>query len=346
LTFTIGEKVGPYRILEQIGKGSMATVFKAYQEERKRYVALKVLHPAFKEDPNFLGRFQREASMVAKLDHPNIIPFYDYAEYKGFPYLVMKFIEGQTLKDRLQKGPLNKEEILKITRTVGDGLTYAHQQGILHRDVKPSNVLLANDGQIYLADFGLARLASANDSTLSAEILVGTPQYLSPEQASGITDLDVRSDVYNLGVMLYEMTVGQVPFNSDTPYKVVLDHIYKPLPLPREINLKLSEEIERVLLKALAKDREDRYPDVASLVEAFTAALPRSGASPDAPPTKRTMISRANRPADILPVAPNAPAAGKPGKKRRRSFWVVVAWVGLALLILLIIITVIHAGLR
>ena len=184
----------------------------------------------------------------------------------------MKYIEGQTLKARLQKGPLIQAEILKITQTVGSALTYAHKKDILHRDVKPSNVLLAKDGEIYLADFGLARLASVVDSTLSAEILVGTPQYISPEQASGVKDLDARSDVYCFGVMLYEMTVGRVPFNADTPYAIVFDHIYKPLPLPRQIKPELSEEMETVLLKALTKDREDRFADVAALVKAFSAA--------------------------------------------------------------------------
>ncbi len=217
MTFTIGENVGPYRIIGQLGQGGMATVYKAYHASLDRYVALKVLHPAFKEDPNFLGRFQREAKMVARLEHPNIVPVYAFEEHEGHPFLVMKYIEGKTLKARLQKGPLSENEILRITQAVGSALTYAHKKDILHRDVKPSNVLLANDGEIYLADFGLARLASVVDSTLSAEILVGTPQYISPEQASGVKELDARSDVYCFGVMLYEMSVGRVPFQCRHP---------------------------------------------------------------------------------------------------------------------------------
>ncbi len=305
MTFTIGENVGPYRIIGQLGQGGMATVYKAYHASLDRYVALKVLHPAFKEDPNFLGRFQREAKMVARLEHPNIVPVYAFEEHEGHPFLVMKYIEGQTLKARLQKGPLSEAEILRITQAVGSALTYAHKKDILHRDVKPSNVLLANDGEIYLADFGLARLASVVDSTLSAEILVGTPQYISPEQASGVKELDARSDVYCFGVMLYEMSVGRVPFNADTPYAIVFDHIYKPLPLPRQIRPELSEELETVLLKALTKDREDRYPDVASLVKAFSAALPLSGV---------TKVSAAQTPAAASKVSPEpeVPPAAAP----------------------------------
>ncbi|MCK5318433.1 MAG: serine/threonine protein kinase, partial [Anaerolineales bacterium] len=137
MSFAIGENVGPYRIIEQLGQGGMATVFKAYHAALDRYVAIKVLHPAFKEEPNFLSRFQREARVVARLEHPNIVPIYDYAEHKGQPYLVMKFIEGQTLKARMNEKPLSKEEAVEIVDAVGGALAYAHKEGVLHRDVKP-----------------------------------------------------------------------------------------------------------------------------------------------------------------------------------------------------------------
>lgn len=352
MPFTIGENVGPYRIIGQLGQGGMATVYKAYHASLDRYVALKVLHPAFKEDPNFLGRFQREAKMVARMEHPNIVPVYAFEEHEGHPFLVMKYIEGQTLKARLQKGPLSEDEILKITQAVGSALTYAHHKDILHRDVKPSNVLLADDGEIYLADFGLARLASVVDSTLSAEILVGTPQYISPEQASGVKELDERSDVYCFGVMLYEMSVGRVPFNADTPYAIVFDHIYKPLPLPRSLRPELSEELETVLLKALTKDREDRYPNVASLVKAFSAALPSSGVTKVSAAHTSAAASKVSPQPDVAPAAaPStpAPAATPPVAKakhvkKKRSAWVVFAWIGLAFLLLFLMLALIRAG--
>ena len=273
MPFTVGETIGPYKLTEKLGQGGMATVFKAYHAVLDRYVAIKVLHPALLEDASFLGRFQREARTVARLEHPNIVPIYDYAEREGRPYLVMKYIEGETLKARLSSEGITDQEVRQIVQAVGSALSYAHKQKVLHRDIKPSNVLLAKDGRIYLADFGLARMAQSGESSLTADHLVGTPQYMSPEQAQGRSEIDVRSDVYSMGVMLYEIMVGNVPFNSDTPFAIIHDHIYTPLPLPREQNPTVPEAVERVLLKALAKDPKDRFDDIDSTVDAFCKAL-------------------------------------------------------------------------
>ena len=272
MPFQQGENVGPYRIIEQLGQGGMATVFKAYHPNLDRYVAIKVLHPAFKLDPQFLERFQREARVVAKLDHPNIVPVFDYADHNGQSYLVMKFIEGETLKAVIDRQWPSKEQILGIVGSVGNALTYAHSKGVLHRDVKPSNILLAEPGGVYLADFGLARMAEAGESTLSSDQLLGTPHYISPEQARGEKDLDAGTDIYSLGIVLYQLAVGRVPYSSDTPFSIIHDHIYTPLPLPRSINEKIPEDLERVLLKALAKDRKDRFASVQDLVDAFDNA--------------------------------------------------------------------------
>ena len=277
MPFAVGENIGPYRIIEQLGQGGMATVYKAYHAALDRYVALKVLHPAFHEDPNFAARFQREARVVAKLEHPSIVPVYDYAEQENRPFLVMKYIEGETLKARLSRGPLSAAEITQVVDAVGSALAYAHKQGILHRDIKPSNVLIQGEGNMYLADFGLARIAQAGESTLSSDSIMGTPQYISPEQARGDKDLDSGTDIYSFGVMLYEMVVGQVPFSADTPFSIIHDHIYTPLPLPRSINKNVPESVERVLLKALAKERPDRYEDIPALVAAFKAAWQSAG---------------------------------------------------------------------
>ena len=277
MSFNVGENVGPYRIVEQLGQGGMATVFKAYHANLDRYVAIKVLHPAFNQDPNFEARFQREAQVVAKLEHPNIVPVYDYAEHDKRPYLIMKFVEGDTLKARMDKGPLTSDEITKIVDAVGSGLSYAHKQGVLHRDIKPSNVLLAEDDRIYIADFGLARMAQAGESTLSSDMMLGTPQYISPEQAMGKSDLDKRTDLYSFGVMLYEMVVGKVPFSADTPFSIIHDHIYSPLPLPRTVNPEVPESVERVLLKALAKEPDDRFGDAVDLIAAFKSAWSEAG---------------------------------------------------------------------
>ncbi len=321
MSFNIGENVGPYRIVEQLGQGGMATVYKAYHAALDRYVAVKALHPAFGEDPNFEARFQREARLVAKLEHPNIVPVYDYAEHEHRPYLVMKFIEGDTLKARLNQGPLTSNEISKVVDAVGAALAYAHKQGILHRDIKPSNVLLAADGQIYLADFGLARIAQSGESTLSSDMIMGTPQYISPEQAMGKKDLDESTDIYSFGVMLYELVVGQVPFNADTPFSIIHDHIYSPLPMPRAINPKVPEPVERVLLKGLAKERADRYANIDAFVQAFKQAWIDAGV-----PMQGTAITMKPKPglksSPAIAIANDGETvAAKGSQKKKRSPW-------------------------
>lgn len=285
MTFTPGENVGPYRIIEQLGQGGMATVFKAYHAALDRYVAIKVLHPAFKQDPNFLARFQREARIVANLEHPNIVPVYDFNEHRGAPYLVMRYIEGKTLKEQMH-GPVSIEEALSVLRPVCEALAYAHGQNVLHRDIKPSNVILANDGHLFLADFGLARIAQSGESSLTKDMLVGTPQYISPEQAKGVSDLDARTDIYSLTVVLFELLTGRVPFSADTPYAVIHDHIFSPLPLPRSINPNISPEVEKILLKGLAKERDDRFSGVGEMLVALEQSAKQADtvAAPPLPP--------------------------------------------------------------
>jgi serine/threonine protein kinase len=335
MSFNPGEQVGPYRIMEQLGQGGMATVYKAYHPSLDRYVAIKVLHEAFLEDHNFHARFQREARVVAKLEHPNIVPIHDYAEHEKRPYLVMKFIEGETLKAHLQSGPLPPDEIERIVETVGAALDYAHKQGILHRDIKPSNVILSKDGKIYLADFGLARIAQSGESTLTSDMVLGTPQYISPEQAMAKKDLDEGTDIYSFGVMIYEMVVGCVPFSADTPFSVIHDHIYTPLPLPSKINPKVSPEVERVLLKALAKDRPDRYRDISSMVGAFKDAWKK----------QNELTVRTSKPESVTAAVPAAPVVAEATpvvstpvketpKPKRRSRWVWIAAGGIILLCL------------
>ncbi len=273
MTFAIGENVGPYRITERRGQGGMATVYRAYHPKLDRYVAIKVLHPAFKDDEGFLVRFQREAQIVAKLEHPNIVPIYDSDEQDGQPYLVMKFIEGETLKSQLQTQRPDLREVVRLITPIAQALTYAHQRDVLHRDIKPSNILIEKGGEPYLADFGLARMASAGESTLSQDMMLGTPQYISPEQAQGMRDLDAGTDIYSLGVVLYELAVGRVPFSADTPYAIVHDHIFAPLPLPSKVNPEIPLDVEKVLLRALAKNREDRYASAVEMMTAFRKAV-------------------------------------------------------------------------
>ena len=340
MAFKIGENVGAYRIISQLGQGGMATVYKAYHASLDRYVAIKVLHAAFKEDPTFTARFAREARVLAKLEHANIVPIYDFAEHNGDPYLVMKYVEGDTLKARMSQGALSSEEILKVVDAVGSGLSYAHKQGILHRDIKPSNVIITRDGQYFLSDFGLARIASAGESTLSQDTMLGTPNYISPEQAKGVRDLDARTDIYSFGVLIYEMVVGRVPFSGDTPFAIIHDHIYTPLPLPSKVNPNVPEEVERVLLKALAKDRDDRFADAPALVSAFNQAI--------AQPASASMMTKAAAGvAAAAPVTSGATAtdstaqAAKPiDQKPKSNKWMWIAG-GVGALIVLAIVGVI-----
>ena len=273
MPFIIGENIGPYRLIEKLGKGGMATVFKAYHPSLDRYVAIKALHPAFMEHPGFIERFEREAKVVAKLEHPNIVPIYDFSEYEDRPYLVLKYVRGETLKARLDKAKLTYKESRHIFRVIASALSYAHQEGVLHRDVKPSNVLLDKAGGVYLADFGLARMTETSQTTLSGQMMMGTPHYISPEQAKGLGNLDSGTDIYSLGIMMYELLVGDVPYQADTPFSVIHDHIYSPLPLPRDMNPDLNEDIQRAILKSLAKKREDRFANVSEMMAAFLKAF-------------------------------------------------------------------------
>jgi len=329
-----GENVGPYRIIEQLGQGGMATVFKAYHPSLDRYVAVKVLHPAFKEDPNFLARFQREARIVAKLEHPHIVPVYDFSEHKGMAYLVMRYIEGETLKAHLEGEPLPLERILEILKPVAEALAYAHEQGVLHRDIKPSNVMLTPEGGIFLTDFGLARMAQSGESTLSQDMMIGTPQYMSPEQAKG-DEVDERTDIYSLGVVLFEMLTGRVPFSADTPYAVVHDHIYTPLPLPTTIKPDILPALERVLLKALAKGKDDRYQKVTELAIAFEDAVVEAApvlssveGSGVAPAPEEEKAEPATVPPTVVEAKPAAPEA-RPSRRR----WLIIGGAVAALLL-------------
>jgi serine/threonine-protein kinase len=277
MSYQVGDQIGQYIIMEQIGQGGMATVYKAQHPRLNRYVAIKVLHPALKSEEGFAARFEREAQLVASLQHPNIVTIFDFADQDGNPYLVMNFIEGTTLKAWLRNNRPSYDEILSVVESVGGALAFAHNKGVLHRDIKPSNIMIDYEGQIYLTDFGLARLTQAGESTLSQDMMLGTPQYISPEQAMGDRKLDTRTDIYSLGVVIYELIVGRVPFSADTPFAIVHDHIFTPLPAPTMVNPEVPQPVEDFLLKTLAKKRDERFPDVETMLKAFKVAMDHAG---------------------------------------------------------------------
>ncbi|CAG0990600.1 eukaryotic-like serine/threonine-protein kinase [Anaerolineales bacterium] len=266
----IGQNFGRYQILERLGEGGMATVYKAYDTRLEREVAIKVIRrEAFppEEMDLLLKRFERESKSLAKLSHPNIVGVIDYGEYEGLPYLVMVYLPGGTLKNRLGQ-PMPWREAVQMILPVAHALEYVHEHNIINRDVKPSNILLTDKGQPMLTDFGLVKLfgEQQKDATLtSSGTGLGTPDYMAPEQWTG--EPTAQSDLYSLGVVLYEMITGHRPYVADTPAGVLLKQATEPLPLPKLYVPDLPKDVESVLLKALAKEPKDRYPDMHVFVE-------------------------------------------------------------------------------
>jgi serine/threonine protein kinase len=267
-----GKQLGPYQIISPLGEGGMAAVFKAYQPSMDRYVALKVLPRHFASDPEFIGRFSQEAKVIANLQHPHILPVHDFGEADGYTYLTMRFIEGGTLADWLKEnGPLSLEKIRNIITQVGGALDYAHAQGVIHRDIKPGNILVDPWGNCLLTDFGLAKMTESTSHLTQTGGILGTPAYMSPEQGLG-KKIDSRSDIYSLGVVLYQMAIGRLPYQAETPMAVVIKHIHDPLPPPSRFKPDLPEALERVILKSLAKNPEDRYATAGEMVKALQSA--------------------------------------------------------------------------
>jgi serine/threonine protein kinase len=296
-----GQMLGAYRIIEQIGMGGMATVYKAYQPSMDRNVAIKVLPGQLAESEEFVRRFQQEARIIARLEHPYILPVFDYGEEDGIAYFVMRYLDAGTLKDKMKTGALSLEEIDRIFTQLADALGYAHAQGVVHRDLKPANALVDSNGNLFLTDFGIAKLLeSASPRLTQTDAIMGTPAYISPEQAAALS-VDRRSDIYSLGIILYEMVAGRVPFVADTPLAVILKHLGDPLPLPSSLKPDIPASIEQVILKSLAKDPDDRFANTSAFVSAWKRAL-----------TGMETMSAASAPTERMPdpvPPPPAPAA-------------------------------------
>ncbi|MBN1285564.1 MAG: protein kinase [Anaerolineae bacterium] len=254
---------GQFKILEPVGKGAMAMVYRAYQASMDRVVAVKMLLGEYTRQPDFLERFEREAKVTARLNHINILPIYHYDQFEGVPYLVVPFINTGTLADLMHPGSLPVSEVLRLSGQIAAALDHAHNRDVIHRDVKPSNVLIDADGNALLCDFGLAKLTTSGAATLTADSLIGTPYYMSPEQCSGLS-IDARSDIYALGVLIYEMMTGAPPFSGPTPLATVLQHIDAPIP-----DVPGAPHLNPFIKRALAKNPDQRYQTASEMVEAL-----------------------------------------------------------------------------
>jgi serine/threonine protein kinase len=277
LNMLVGKSLGQFRVAERIGSGGMAMVFKAYQPTLDRYVAIKVLPAHYARDPVFVKRFEREARSVAKLAHPNIVQIHDFGEQDNIIYIVMEYVDSGTLKDRLKR-PLPVAEAVDFIIQAAEGLECAHRNGIVHRDVKPANMLVRKDGYLLLSDFGIAKILEGTVNLTRVGTGIGTPQYMSPEQGTGQM-VDRRSDIYSLGIVLFHCLTGRVPFAADSPLTTTLKHMNEPLPVDKMVAEGVPAPIIQVVEKMAAKQQQDRYQTAEEVVGVLTRALAASNLS-------------------------------------------------------------------
>ncbi len=305
----IGRTIGRFEILSELGRGGMAVVYKARQTSPNRIVALKVLPPELSLDRTYIARFRQEADSAAALEHPNIVPIYVVDEAEGLHYIAMKFIDGRTLKEIIRdRGTLPLDEAIRLIEQIASALDYAHSRGVIHRDIKPSNMMLDRSGWVYLTDFGLARGAGGGGGLTIAGTVMGTPEYMSPEQAQGLPNVGPPTDIYALGVVVYEMLTGHMPFKADTPLAMLVARLQQaPIP-PRDFRHDLPLPVEDVIMRALARKPEARYPSAGELVMALKQAAgadasSMSGATPPVSPPTGT-------PLPYVRTTPPSPPAG------------------------------------
>ncbi len=282
----IGKTLGQYQILEVAGKGGMAVVYKAFQPSLNRYVALKVLPDYLAQDEQFVMRFEQEARAAAALRHPNIMVIYDVGQEGATHYIAAEYLEGATLSQTItaQRGPLPLPRIVNIINQLASALDFAHARGLVHRDIKPSNAFIGADDHVTLMDFGIAKALQGGAQMTRTGTMVGTPEYMSPEQAEG-RPVDRRSDIYSLGVMLYQLLTGRVPFQAETPTAVLLAHVMQLPQPPTQLNPNIPPAVEAVVMRSLAKRSDDRFPTAGELAQALARAASGAPASADLSPT-------------------------------------------------------------
>jgi serine/threonine protein kinase len=268
----IGQKLGQYGILSVLGEGGMSTVYRARQASIQRDVAVKVIEAKMTNDTAFLKRFEREAQLIASLSHTHIVKVFDYGQQNNVIYLVMELLSGGSLNELLQKGPLAPDRVFRLVDQVTSALDYAHQKGVVHRDLKPQNLMFDESGNVLLTDFGLARLVNQTSAMTQTGLTLGTPAYMSPEQWTH-DSVDGRSDIYAFGITLFQMITGKLPFNGDTPYRLMYQHLYDQPPSVLTINPRLPAGLDLVIMQALAKDPDTRFNTAGEMAAAFRAAV-------------------------------------------------------------------------
>ena len=307
---------GRYELQRRVGRGGMAEVYLARDRLLDRPVAIKILFPEFATDPSFVARFRREAQSAANLNHPNIVGVYDWGKERGTYYIVMEYVDGRSVSDILRAdGPLEAKRAAGIAADVAAALGFAHRKGVVHRDVKPGNVLITSNGEVKVADFGIARAmtSSSEENLTQTGSVMGTATYFSPEQAQG-KPVDPRSDLYSLGVVLYELSSGKPPFSADSPVAIAYKHVQEPVPSLREKVPGVPEAYEAITLKALAKEVDDRYQDAAELradLIRFREGRPVQAAAAVAAPAARPPTA-ATSAIPLAPVPDRGPAATNP----------------------------------
>src|SRR2546425_3858224 len=341
-----GTKLGPYEVQDFIGQGAMGVVYRAYHAQLERTGAIKVMQ-AITPDPDTVARFRHEAQAIAKLRHPNIVDVYDFGEFQGTPYMIVEYIPGGSLAGKMSEEMLDQQTTLRYLRGIAAGLDYAHAHGVVHRDVKPANVLLAADDSPVLADFGLAKLMQGSSLKSMSGVTTGTPAYMAPEQVTG-GQVGPAADRYSLATIAYEMLTGVIPFDGEALMELLYAQVHRLPPPASSHNVDLGPEVDAVLLKGLAKDPAARWESGAEFVDALAAAL----AEPPAKVLARTMVMATpatstrtlTRPVAAPPEAdqyvdaettvayPSPPPPPAPVKRSRRRLWV-----GLAALVVLLL---------
>lgn len=262
------DAVGRYNVLWEIGRGGMATVYVARDPLMKRKVAVKVMSSKLAADPDFRTRFHREAEVIAALEHPYIVPVYDFGEQDEQPFIIMRYMPGGSLGKRIKKAPLSVAEAAHILERMAAALTEAHRRGIVHRDFKPDNILFDDQEEAFLGDFGIVHLLSSSQTLTSAGAIAGTPAYMAPEQVHGDDEIDGRADVYAMGATLFELLTGQTPFQAKDATRVMMKQVLDPVPDIRSIRPDLPEALEIVIKKAMAKQADQRYQTPLELADA------------------------------------------------------------------------------